>query len=201
MLTLIAALGVAVTQSALVARMDLGVVGAAHASASDPLTKGMLAVTSLGGTQMIVLVTAAALTVLAVRRRWRGALALLLAVSMTELAVTLVKEFVSRPRPPADDAVVHAAGFSFPSGHAAVSAAVYATLAFLLVRALHGRARIAVIASGALLVLAVGASRIYLGAHYLTDVAAGWLTGGVFAIVAWALALRVQSPRLRTLRD
>lgn len=199
MLTLLVALGIAATQSALVARIDLGVVGAARASAFDPLTEGMLAVTSLGGTQMIVPVTVAALAVLALRRQWRGSLALLLAVSTTQLAVTLVKEFVLRPRPPADEAVVHAAGFSFPSGHAAVSLAVYATLAFLLARALRGRARLAAIAAGALLILAVGASRVYLGAHYPTDVAAGWLTGGALAIVAWALALRVQAPGPRSL--
>jgi undecaprenyl-diphosphatase len=186
-------LGAAATSSATVAQLDGGAVGRLHAWAAQPLTDWNLAVTELGGNHAIVLVTIVGVAGLALAHQWRGALALAVSVPLAQLTVHLVKELVSRPRPPARDALADAPGFSFPSGHASASVALYALLALLAARTCRGPARTAVIACGAVLVLALGTSRVYLGAHYPTDVLAGWLTGATVALLSWAVASRVRA--------
>jgi undecaprenyl-diphosphatase len=120
-------------------------------------------------------------------RLWHSAIALALAVVLTQLVVAVLKELVERPRPPANDAVTDAGGFSFPSGHSATSAALFGVLALVAARHLEGGARRAAAALGVALIAAVGVSRILLGAHYPTDVLAGWLTGGTLALGSVAL--------------
>lgn len=92
-------------------------------------------------------------------------------MALTWLSVWITKAAVDRPRPPAP--LVHTAGQSFPSGHAA-NAVGWLALAIALSAVIPTRAgRIAAIACGALLTALVGLSRIYLRAHYLSDVLAG----------------------------
>lgn len=200
MLALVAGLGVAVTASATVGRLDLALVGGVHAAAVQPVTDWILALTTLGGAHTVGLVSALAIVVLAGLRRWHGAVTLALAVATTQLAVSLIKAFVERPRPPAGDALAQAHGYSFPSGHAAVSVALYATLALLCASACRGVARGAILLAGVLLVLGVGASRVYLGVHYPLDVAAGWLTGALFALASWAAVSRLRGSRISLAR-
>ena len=57
-----------------------------------------------------------------------------------------------------------------------------------------GRVRGAAWAAAIALALAIGLSRVYLGAHYPTDVLAGWLTGGILVLGAWALCSRLPAP-------
>jgi len=77
--------------------------------------------------------------------------------------------------------------FSFPSGHALLGAAIYVTLALVLADWLRRpRERLLVVAASLLLVLGIGASRLYLGVHYVMDVAAGWLAGlGLALLGRW----------------
>lgn len=196
MTAMIAGLAAAVMASATVGRLDLAAVGTVHASSAEPFTDWMLALTALGATHSILLITALALAALAAARQWRGALTLALSVATTEMVVALAKNLVSRPRPPAEDAVAHAQGFSFPSGHAAAAMAVYGVLVLLAARSFNGAARTLVALAGALVVLGVGVSRVYLGVHYPTDVMAGWLTGGTLALASWLAVTRLRALRL-----
>ena len=135
---------------------------------------------------------------LAALRHWHGVLMVVLSVVAAQLIVQVIKHVVERPRPDAEDQLVHAGGFSFPSGHSATSMAVYATLAFLLIRAVdRDRVRLAVGLIGGLIVLAIGLSRVFLGVHYPTDVLAGWLTGGLLVLGSWGLVrvLGIQRPQ------
>ena len=157
-----------------------------------------LFVSAIGSTQIALLVAAAATAVLAVLRHWHGVLMVVVSVAASQVLVQGIKHVVERPRPDAEDQLVHAAGFSFPSGHSATSMAVYATLTFLLIRAVdRDRVRIAVGVAGGLVVLAVGLSRVFLGVHYPTDVLAGWLTGGLLVLGSWGLVrvLGIQRPQ------
>jgi len=90
-----------------------------------------------------------------------------------------LKEIFQTPRPSPDDGVrvlVHEASFSFPSGHAQGSMTLWGFLALSLRRPWLW-------AASAILILLVGVSRIYLGAHFLGDVVGGWLIGALVLAV------------------
>jgi undecaprenyl-diphosphatase len=92
-----------------------------------------------------------------------------------------------RDRPFFPDPLATERTFSFPSGHALVSLAVYGSIALVLARRLSRRHdRIILFAATALLILAIGFSRLYLGVHFLSDVLAGFAAG-----VAWLALLYV----------
>lgn len=186
-------LAAAVTVSATVAWADGLVVRSVHLNAvHPPLTEWILALTSLADTGVVLVVTIALAALLALLRHWHGALVLGLSVALTHGIVDVAKQVVSRPRPADAYAVGDPSGFSFPSGHSATSVALYATAALIAARALSGSARVAVAVAGALVVLAVGASRVYLGAHYPTDVVAGWLIGAAVVLASWAAVSRLR---------
>jgi len=99
-------------------------------------------------------------------------------IGLTALANTLLKRGVARARPDALEPLIVEHGFSFPSGHALLSATAFGIVAVLVLRSrLPGGVRRSVAALLALLVLAVGVSRVYLGVHYPSDVLAGWIAG------------------------
>lgn len=160
------------------------------------LDRAMYAATYLGNAQTVVVFLAAALVLALLARRWLDALLLLLAPAAAELFMAVLKLLVARPRPPLEDARIVEAGFSFPSGHATLAATFYGTLAYLLIRRVPPdwlKALIGVAA--ALVVLAVGVSRVTLGVHYPTDVLAGWALG-VFWLVVAALIDNVAQLRI-----
>ena len=180
--------------------IDLAAVGDAHRFAVEPFVEKARELTLLGGTHWLLGLTAASACLLALGRYRREALALALAVASTEALVALVKHVMVRPRPPAIDAVDHAAGYSFPSGHAAASVALFASVAFLLSRGQSLGVRIAVWSATGLLLAGIGLSRVYLGVHYPSDVAAGWLLAGALTTASWALVCGGGSVRF-SLRD
>ena len=185
---LLGAVGIAVVVSATVSRVDLLTIQELRDVSLPALTGYVYALTDLGGTQVILALGAFAVFGLAALRQWRGAVAVALSVAATQVLVAVLKHAVERQRPPARDALTHADGFSFPSGHAAAAMALYALLAWLAVRHLQGTARVIVVMAGAVVVGAIGLSRVYLGVHYPTDVMAGWLVGAVLATMSWLVA-------------
>lgn len=202
MLLALGALALAVTESASVARFDVETSRAVHETSAPPVTDWTGTITTFGGTEKVVLISLVAIAVLAAIRHWHGILALALAVAATQLTVHLAKLLVSRPRPDQSYALAEAGGFSFPSGHAALAMAAYATLTLIVARACGGALRLALVLAGALVVVAVGASRVYLGVHYPTDVFAGWLMGAILVVASWAIATRLGAlmPRARAPR-
>lgn len=190
----VAGLAAAVNLSGTVVALDGAIAAIARPdAAAAPATAWIEAVTALGATDTVLLVTALAAAALLALRRWHAAIALALSVAATQAVVALVKTLVERPRPDANGAVAEASGFSFPSAHSATSVALYAMLGLLAARACKGHARLVAIAVGIGVALAIGASRVYLGAHYPVDVLAGWLTGGAVVIACWAAASRLRA--------
>lgn len=100
-----------------------------------------------------------------------------------------LKDLFNRPRPPAADQVVQLTNPSLPSGHAMMATIVIGSLVVLAWRACGVLARVAMVAAAVLWVGAVGYTRIYLGAHWFSDVVAGWLVGAAWlalCVAAWS---------------
>jgi membrane protein DedA with SNARE-associated domain/membrane-associated phospholipid phosphatase len=127
------------------------------------------------------------------RRGWRPLALLTAAVAGAVGLWLIIKPVVGRPRPPAAIWIGHYPGASFPSGHATQSAAFYAMLAIVLGAGLPSRRRVILWSAAALVVLIVGASRIYLGAHWLTDVLAGYALGACWVAIVVAILLVTSS--------
>jgi len=188
---------VAVTEFSSVDHLDAVASEDAQERMTRESTSWAEQIANLASTRTALAVTIVGALVLLFRRHWRGAIALALVFPITQGAVQLVKLVIERPRPAGNAAMTDAQGFSFPSAHSATSVAVYATIAFILIRAArHGQSRIAIATLAAALVLAVGVSRVLLGAHYPTDVLAGWTVGALVASLCWLAAARIPLPRL-----
>ncbi|MEI6308618.1 MAG: phosphatase PAP2 family protein [bacterium] len=113
--------------------------------------------------------------------RWE-ALAIFTVAVISAVIVGILKLIFSRPRPEGD-CQVRTFGASFPSGHANSCTAFYLLLAFVLYQFVPPQLRWLLMVFTLAVVLLVGLSRIYLGAHYASDVLAGFATGGVIALV------------------
>lgn len=96
---------------------------------------------------------------------------------------TAIKVLVDRPRPEVDHPIATAFGKSFPSGHALSSTVVYGAVLLTFLPVLSGRRRHATVVLTVVMVLAIGASRLLLGVHFLSDVAGGHVLG-----LAWLSA-------------
>ena len=155
-------------------------------------------IANLASTRTALAVTIVGALVLLFRRHWRGAIAARARVPGHPGRGTARQARHRAPAPEGNSAhLAEAQGFSFPSAHSATSMAVYATIAFILIRASrHGHSRVAIATLAAALVLAVGLSRVLLGAHYPTDVLAGWTFGALVASLCWLVAERIPLPRV-----
>jgi undecaprenyl-diphosphatase len=157
-----------------------------------------LDVTALGSPVVLVLFVLG-LSLAFLRFGRRRSAAILVASALGAVALTgILKLLFERPRPEVVPRLVHVSGFSYPSGHSLASAAVYATAGVLLAVRARGRGeRVLVGAAAALLLLSVGASRVYLGVHHPTDVLGGFALGLAwsFALVALAAWRRDAPPR------
>jgi undecaprenyl-diphosphatase len=154
-------------------------------------------ITALGGTVLVTLVTVVAVLAFAFHKRGRHAMVMAWAVLLAWTSSEITKSLYHRPRPDLVPHEVYVYSGSFPSGHSTLSAATYLTLA-MLVSTLETRRRTKALAyglAGALLV-GVGASRVYLGVHWPSDVLAGWCLGALWALAAWVM-LRVTGGRVR----
>ena len=226
--------GVAGVAGVVLAVLWVGVVTGGGLARVDPSVVTWLAVARPGWAVAVAVmsviallgspvVMGAVLVAVAAVLAWRRRSPALLVVGATGLLVLagadqLVKHVVARPRPPLALHAVPAAGYSFPSGHATLSAGV-ALLALWLVTAPVGPPRAAaagapdprrrslvgwlVVVLAGVFVVAVGASRLVLGVHYPSDVLAGWciavladtaVLGGVAALAALPLG-RARGPR------
>ena len=143
-------------------------------------------VTALGGVTVLTLVVLAVTALLLAQRLWLTALTTVTACWSVSWMVELAKWEVARPRPTIVSHLVEVEHASFPSGHAAGSAAIYLTLAALASQVMPDRrARRTLLVMAILLVGMIGCSRVYLGVHWPSDVLAGWSFGTVWALAWW----------------
>lgn len=168
------------------AGLDLVIRNQVHAYASPPVTSAMIFVSFLGGDG---LTAAAILSVIAfLAFHWRRAALWMVVTILGAVVLDLTLKYAfHRPRPvPFFVPVPYT--YSFPSGHSLFSFCFYGVLAGLLAGRMQSRlGRILVWTLAAVLVAAIGLSRIYLGVHYPSDVIAGYLAAALWVSTLLAL--------------
>ena len=142
---------------------------------------------------MLSLMTFAAVGYLLLARKHYAAVAVFVAVAGGLVLSTLLKLGFDRPRP---DLVPHGSFVyttSFPSGHSMMAAVTYLTLGAMLARVEASvRMKVYLLSVAIVLTVLVGASRVYLGVHWPTDVAAGWAVGAAWALLCSLVMRRLQ---------
>ena len=164
---------------------------------SQLLTRVATDMTSLGSNTLVVLFAGFALALLLVFRDRLGAIQLLVSCIGAGVLTFAVKNIIERARPELAVRLVAVSGYSYPSGHSVLTSAFYLTIAIVASHHVrYGPAR-ATIVLGAVAALAmVGASRIYLGVHYTTDVISGLSLGAAWSLLLAGLVARYQKRRL-----
>jgi membrane-associated phospholipid phosphatase len=151
-----------------------------HRFASPALDRAAR-IASWMGSELVLILLVGLVVLLGWRGRWGAAGGLVLVAAGAQLLNDVLKATFQRTRPNPTTFLIPAQAFSFPSGHAMVSAAFYGYLAYLGWHLFRRRAvRIAWVLALVLLVLLIGLSRVYLGVHYVTDVVAGYAAGLVW---------------------
>jgi undecaprenyl-diphosphatase len=149
-----------------------------HVHSSHSLTRALLLITNIHSTLGVTVMTLAISSYLWLKRFRVWVLTLMLTVFGGMLLNFLLKHVFIRPRPHFENPLLILTTYSFPSGHTMMATVFYGTLCALIVsRGVSWRWRVLAIAAAGLMILLVGFSRIYLGAHYLSDVLAAIAEG------------------------
>jgi membrane protein DedA with SNARE-associated domain/membrane-associated phospholipid phosphatase len=157
----------------------------------------MVAITEVGSVRVAVPVIGAVALLLAIKRCWRTLAYWFAAVVFAQALVWVLKLSVARTRPSAIYAGIEQ--YSFPSGHATSAIVLYGFLAFLLLQGRSARWKVAGSAIAVGLILLIAFSRLYLGAHWFSDVLAGLSVGLAWvSLLAIAYTHHVRETRLRT---
>ncbi|WP_347159156.1 phosphatase PAP2 family protein [Pontibacter chitinilyticus] len=151
---------------------------------TDAMAQAFYYFTQLGTTWGVAATFILVAAVLLVKKRWHYLVALLVAVLGTGASVYFTKLYFHRERP-LDIGYYKASSFSFPSGHSAEALALFGIIAvFILLERDHIRfARFWATLCVVYTVL-IGFSRLYLGVHFVSDVAGGYLLGSLWLILA-----------------
>ncbi len=155
------------------------------------LLQSAIDISALGGFTFIWLFTLVAAGFFAMTRRWRGLIIFLAAIGGASVLDALLKISFHRARPEIVPHLTYVTNASFPSGHAMISAATYLTVGAMLARTQPSlRVRVYLLAVFITMTLLIGISRLYLGVHWPSDVAAGWCAGAAWALLFWVIAER-----------
>ena len=160
------------------------------------VTRWMVLVTRAHDTAPVSALGLAFAFYLAWRRDWYWLITLLLALPGGMSLNLLLKQIFHRGRPVLDEPLLGLASYSFPSGHVTAATLLYGALAaFLAAQTPEPGRRVALYATACLLVLLVALTRVYLGAHYLSDVvaAAAWGTAWLVLCLVFVGELQRQA--------
>ncbi len=167
-------------------RADIAINHLLQGLRTQPMDTVMVLVTSMGDAVPLLVTSLVLIALLLVQRNWQMAAAAALTIGAATAFVPIIKQMLHKPRP--IDLYNGADSFSFPSGHATLSTVIFGVLAVLITRNLSTRWKIVIYALIALWISAIGLSRLYLSAHWPSDVMGGMLFGTMliagFALMA-----------------
>lgn len=181
-----------------VQRIDTLVHSWARTTHTPGATAFFVTMTIIGTPLVLGTLVVSVVVALIIRGRYRWAGYLALTTGIGGLLNQAMKLFFLRDRPDLAAALRTATGYSFPSGHAMGSAIVFGALSYLAVRTLPRRRRAAALAFALWAIVAISASRIYLGVHWISDVGAGLAAGAIWVVattVAYEVVRRVRLVR------
>jgi len=157
----------------------------------DWLFESMRDITSLGGATIVFIITLIASGYFLIKKEYTLLILILVATIGGAFLDLGLKDFYGRVRPSIFPKLIEVKTYGFPSGHSMMSTIVYLSLASLMIRVQgHRLYKIYVISVALFLTFIIGISRIYLGAHYPTDVLAGWSLGLAWASLCWYVSWR-----------
>ncbi|WP_421694659.1 bifunctional DedA family/phosphatase PAP2 family protein [Aestuariivirga sp.] len=192
-LVALANLGIRMASSSAVSNMDLSIASLMRESRNAPADEIMTVITMMGDTVVMLALAIAIVGWLIWHKAYRAAWAAGFAIAAAKVFELGMKLGVQRVRP-TELGYTGASFYSFPSGHATMAAVIFGILAVLVSHSMGRWGRAVVYATCGILVVVIAYSRIYLGAHWLSDVLAGLLFGSVM-MAAFGVAVEAIPPR------
>lgn len=156
---------------------DVALLNYVHANFPEFLAGFFLIVTAFGSALGVVIITSLFLALLVKAGQRVAASVVLVSVAGAAIANLLIKLFFERDRPNLWQSIVQEQSFSFPSGHAMASSALYFALVYATWQT---RWRWPTVIIGGVLIILVGFSRLYFGVHFPSDIVAGWLVSFIW---------------------
>ncbi len=173
--------------------LDTSVLQYLFSIRSSALAQILISVSNLGDTVTVIFLAIVLAFIFYIYKRRAEMAGLMTAVIGTASVTYVLKHLIQRTRPDALYQAYAETGYSFPSGHASASGALYGFLAFLAWRNLKpGINRTALATLAIAFALLISFSRLYLGVHYLSDVVAGFVVGIFFAWLGAIVTKRVR---------
>lgn len=140
-------------------------------------------ITRLGGSHVLLLFIIIMVIYLTLTAKFNMAHMIVLSAITSSIFTSIIKRIVQRPRPELWLPYTELNSFSFPSGHALTSMAIYGMTIFFLAES-YPKAKRPIYAVGGVILFLVGLSRVYLGVHWPSDVLCGWIIGG---LILWGM--------------
>ena len=174
--------------------LDQQILEGLYAMRNPEAVQVLIRITELGSTMFIGGLALCAGLIFLLRGKVAYFTGLAISVAGSAAAVFLLKEIIHRARPDTMFQAYLETGFSFPSGHAAMSLALYGFLAWFVWRRIPRTGwHVAALPAAAILIGTIGFSRMYLGVHHASDVLGGFLVAGLFVWLAAIVTRKILS--------
>lgn len=186
-LLVLAAVLITIAYTGVLQQGDLVAAAGLAADRVPGVTVVALVLTEIGNTVGSTVVGLVGGAVLARRGHRAEGICVAVVPLVTSVVFTVLKRILNRARPPEDLQVMAVANESLPSGHATMAAAAWTVLVLVLWPRLAARGRTLLTTFAVLWVATIGATRVYLGVHWVSDVLAGWALGAGLAVAGVAV--------------
>lgn len=165
-------------------KIDVAIQNAIIDVRNDTLTNILKIFTDLNAATLTAFLTIIVGLILFFKKDYLYSIGAIFSVGISELASFILKEIFQRHRPPEYLALVEANGNSFPSGHTIAAISFYGFLAFIFYKKIKNKAvKKLLISVCVIIILLAGFARVYLGVHWPSDVAAGYIIGGAWLLI------------------